>query len=150
MSQTPYAYDHLSITRYTFTSVGRKRIEKVVDFTDFGVKNTFNLAFGDMLPDGSIDDMASSNNGDIVKVLATVISILKDFTSKNPKAHVVFTGSTDERMKLYTRIIKSYYSIFSKEFNVSGFIKDGDRYNEVQFDPKVPLEYVVFLIKKII
>jgi hypothetical protein len=36
------------------------------------------MGFGDRLPDGSIDDTANSNNGDIVKVLATVIAVLKD------------------------------------------------------------------------
>ena len=30
-----------------------------------------------MLTDGEIDDMATSNNGDIVKVLATVVQILR-------------------------------------------------------------------------
>jgi hypothetical protein len=58
-----------------------------------------------ILSDGTIDDTSNSNNGDIVKVLATVISILKDFTLKNPKAYVFFTGSTDERVKLYVVLV---------------------------------------------
>src|SRR5882672_8774429 len=112
MYQTAYAYDHPDVTRYTFTSVGRKRIEKIVDFADLGMENVFNLAFGDLQPDGSVDDLSNSNNGDIVKVLATVISIMRDFTTKNPQACITFTGSTEERTKLYTRILKSYYSSF--------------------------------------
>lgn len=150
MYQTAYAYDHPDITRYTFTSVGRKRIEKIVDFADLGMGNVFNLAFGDLLPDGSVDDMSNSNNGDIVKVLATVISILRDFTTQNPQAHVTFTGSTEERTKLYTRILRSYYSGFSKEFTISGFVNTKDGYKEIQFDPKAVLDYVVFLIKRIV
>jgi len=108
------------------------------------------LAFGDLMPDGSIDDKSNSNNGDIVRVLATVIGILKDFTSENPAAYVAFTGSTEERMKLYTRILKSYYSIFNKEFKISGFIKVDDNFEEVQFDPKLTVNYTVFLIKRIV
>ena len=150
MYQTTYPYDHPDITRYTFTSVGKKRIEKIVDFTDLGMGSVFNLAFGDLAPDGSVDDMSNSNNGDIVKVLATVVSILRDFTTKNPQAQVTFTGSTDERTKLYTRILKSYHSSFSKEFTISGFVKEGDEYKMVPFDPGASLAYVVFLVKGIV
>jgi hypothetical protein len=39
-----------------------------LDFT-----NLYNLGFGDLLPDGKIDDKVTSNNGDIIKVLSTVI-----------------------------------------------------------------------------
>jgi hypothetical protein len=149
MHHSAYTYDHNTVTRYTFTSVGRKRIEKVVEFTDIGIENTFNLAFGDLLPNGSIDDTAISNNGDIAKVLATVISILKDFTTKNPQAHVAFTGSTDERIKLYARILKSYYSIFSADFKILAFIISGDTYKEVKFEPDAKVDYAVFLVKRI-
>ena len=150
MYQSPYEYKRHYTTRYTFTSVGRKRIEKIVDFTNFGIKNTFNLGFGDILPDGSVDDKANSNNGDIVKVLSTVVNILKDFTSRNPQALIAFTGSTQERMKLYTRILKSYYSTFIKEFKITAFINREGNYIEIPFDPKADLEYVVFLIKRIV
>ncbi len=76
--------------------------------------NIFNLAFGDLLPDASIDVNAVSNNGDIVKVLATVVDILKNFTSLDPGVSIYFLGSTSERTKLYARILRTYYLIFSK------------------------------------
>jgi hypothetical protein len=148
MSQPGYTFQSTTKTRYTFISTGRKRIEKLVEFSDFGLKDIYNLAFGDLKSDGSLDDTANSNNGDIIKVLATVISILKDFTAKNPRAYIAFTGSTGERMKLYARIIKSYYSVFKKEFTISGFIKSGKGYREVNFDPTQPQDYEVFLIKR--
>jgi len=150
MYHNTYVYDHPYVTRYTFTSVGRKRIEKVVDFADLGMENVFSLAFGDLLPDGSINDIANSNNGDLIKVLSTVISIMRDFTTKNPQAQITFTGSTSERTKLYARILRSQYLNFSREFVISGFVKSGDEYKEVQFDPKATLNYVVFLIKRIV
>jgi hypothetical protein len=150
MNKARYKYKKESVTRYTFTSVGRKRIEKLVDFTDLGIRNTYNLAFGDVLPDGKIDDMSNSNNGDIVKVMSTVIGILQDFTRKNPMGNVAFAGSTPERMKLYTRILKSYYTAFSKEFRITALVKAGERLKQVPFDPKKGDEYAVFLIKRII
>jgi hypothetical protein len=148
MTRVGYPYENPAATRYTFTSSGRKRIQKVVEFSDIGLKNTFNLAFGDLLPDGTIDDRAVSNNGDIAKVLATVVSIIKDFTFSNPRASIVFRGSTGERMKWYARILTSYYPIFSKEFTLSGFVRTGLRYEVVPFSDARMEEYEVFLIKR--
>ena len=128
MNHTAYKYDIPVVNRYVFTSMGKKRIEKVVEFSGIGLKDTFNLGFGDVLPDGTIDDLANSNNGDIVKVLVTIIGIIKDFTNKNPRAHIIFTGSTKERTDLYSRILRSYYSSFIEEFSISGFVKVGDSY----------------------
>ena len=149
MHQSPYLFKRTHFARYSFTSIGRRRIEKVVDFADLGINNTFNLAFGDLQKDGTFDDRANSNNGDIVKILTTVISILRDFLQDHPGAAVAFAGSTDERMKLYTRILKSYYSIFSKEFRITAFVGVGEGIEEVRFDPRVTHAYVVFLIKRI-
>jgi len=83
-------------------------------------------------------------------VLATVISILKDFTAKNPRAYIAFTGSTEDRMRLYARILKSYYPIFKKEFKISGFVETEKGYREVGFSPEQMQEYVVFLVKRIL
>jgi hypothetical protein len=94
----------------------------VVDFTPSGIKNIVNIGFGDLMPDGSIDDKANSNNGDIVKVLATIVEILKHFTIQHPQAVIYFRGNTVERTKLYTRVLKTYYSVFSKEFKMIGII----------------------------
>jgi hypothetical protein len=70
------------------------------------------MGFGDLLPDGTVDDKANSNNGDIAKVMVTVIEILKHFTSQHPSMEIYFEGSTAERTKLYGRILKAYYPIF--------------------------------------
>jgi len=107
MTQVPYPYKRLRPKRYIFISTGKKSIEKVVDFVPLGPGNIMNLAFGDLLPDGTIDDQVNSNNGDIIKVLATVIDILRHFTIQYPKAEIYFEGSTEERTKLYGRIIRT-------------------------------------------
>jgi hypothetical protein len=150
MNHTAYKYDIPVVNRYVFTSMGKKRIEKVVEFSGIGLKDTFNLGFGDLLPDGTIDDLANSNNGDIVKVLVTVIGIIRDFTTKNPHAHIIFTGSTKERTELYSRILRSYYSSFIEEFSISGFVKVGDSYKVIPFDPDMDLDFPFYLIKRIL
>lgn len=108
-----------------------------------------NLGFGDLRPDGSIDDKINSNNGDIVQVMATIIEILKDFTKNHPNAIIHFEGSTKERTRLYARILKTYYSTFSKEFHVFAFVEENGRDRLLQFDPRVNTEYSAFLVKKI-
>jgi len=149
MKDNTYPFDHTQGSRYTFTSIGKKRIAKEVVFTHTGIRNIVNMGFGDLLPDGSIDDKANSNNGDIVRVLATLVQILIDFTSKFPDAEVFFSGSTKERTKLYTRILRTYYTLFSKEFIINILIKDGDGYAELPFEPKADLKFLGFLIRRI-
>ena len=149
MKDSTYPYDHVQASRYTFTSIGKKRIAKEVVFTHTGIRNIVNMGFGDLLPDGSIDDKANSNNGDIVRVLATIVQILIDFTSKFPNTEIFFSGSTQERTKLYTRILRTYYASFNKEFTINVLIKERDGYSELPFEPKADLKFLGFLIKRI-
>jgi hypothetical protein len=107
------------------------------------------LGFGDLLPDGSIDDQAISNNGDIIKVLVTVVDILKDFTSLYPSSQVFFVGSTDERTKLYSRILKVYHAEFSKEFTILGALMIQRRLHYVPYESDSNKEYLAFIIKRI-
>jgi hypothetical protein len=149
MTHVPYSYKRPHSERYVFTSVGKKRIEKVVDFVPIGIKNIMNLGFGDLLPDGSVDDTANSNNGDLIKVLATVIGILRDYTAEYPQVEIFFAGSTIERTKLYTRILKTYYLTFSKEFTISAVAGSENVNKRIPFDPMANIEYLGFLIKRI-
>lgn len=105
MSLLSYPFSLTEATRYVFISEGKRSIEKIVEFTPLQISNTFNIAFGDALPDGSIDDMANSNNGDIIKVLSTVVKILEDFTDRFPESTVFFAGSTAERTMLYNAFL---------------------------------------------
>jgi len=149
MIRVSYPYKRIQSRRYAFVSDGKKQIQKIVDFVPIGKGNIVNLGFGDVLPDGSMDDTANSNNGNIIKVLATVIDILRDFTSLNPHSEVFFTGSTDERTKLYNRIIKMYYPTFSKEFVVAGALMIQDRIHYSPYDSEFDQEYLAFLVKRI-
>lgn len=107
------------------------------------------MGFGDLLPDGSVDDKANSNNGDLVKVLATVIEILKDFTSQNPGVEIYFEGSTKERTKLYDRILKTYYPIFIKDFEIACVLVVHGEFQIVPYDRSINNTYIAFIIKRI-
>lgn len=120
----------------------------MVDIVPVGIGNIFNLGFGDLLPDGTVDDMANSNNGDIVAVLATVIDILKNFTIEFPEAEIYFSGSTEERTRLYARILRTYFELFRKEFIISAIIYSNGGNRQVAFGPKVGGEYLGFLVKR--
>jgi hypothetical protein len=148
MKEDTYPFDQKQSSRYTFTSIGKKAILKEVVFTHTGVRNIVNMGFGDVLPDGSIDDKANSNNGDIVRVLATIVQILIDFARKFPDLEIFFTGSTLERTRLYTRILKTYYALLSKDFIIHGIVKEGKHLSELQFEPKADVNFVGFLIRK--
>jgi hypothetical protein len=148
MMQVSYPYKRLQSRRYGFISDGKRKIQKIVDFIPIGKRNIVSLGFGDLLPDGSIiDDKANSNNGDIIKVLATVVDILKDSTSLYPLSQVFFVGSTDERTKLYNRILKVYHAEFSKEFAILGALMIEGRIHYTPYEPESNKEYLAFLIK---
>jgi hypothetical protein len=149
MKDKTYQYSRIQGTRYTFTSIGKKRIVKQVIFTPTGIRNVINMGFGDLMPDGTIDDKVNSNNGEIVRVLATTVEILSDFTSMNPNTRIFFVGSTKERTRLYSRVLKTYYLNFSKQFIIRVLVKDDDAYSLLPFEPKRDLEYSGFLIERI-
>jgi hypothetical protein len=62
---------------------------------------------------------------------------------------IYIEGSTVERTKLYTRILTTYYPIFSKEFSIVGVINRENRKEPVLFEVKSDVEYFAFLIKRI-
>jgi hypothetical protein len=149
VNQRPYSYDRNHATRYTFVSRGKRgAIIKLVEFTPTVVKNIFNLGFGDLQPDGSIDDTANSNNDDIVKVLASVIHIIQDFTTEYIDVKIIFTGSTSRRTTLYHRILKMYYQSFIKEFVITGLINSEKGLVEVPFEPRGSVKYLAFFVKR--
>jgi hypothetical protein len=66
MMQVSYPYKRLQSWRYGFVSDGKRKIQKIVDFIPIDKRNIVSLGFEDLLPDGSVDDKANSNNGDII------------------------------------------------------------------------------------
>jgi hypothetical protein len=95
--------------RFEFTSLGKRKIEKVVIFQHTNLENYYNLVLGDLLIDGTLDAFTESKNGDMEKILATVIQTIFAFLAHFPNAKVAFSGSTASRTRLYNIIL-------SKEF----------------------------------
>ena len=77
---------------YEFTSIGRNgKIKKVVEYSKMNIENFYNLAFGDYDDvTGEINDMIITNNGDSLKVLATVASTAYAFTGKYPSMDICY------------------------------------------------------------
>lgn len=93
----------------------------MVEYSETGRENVFNLAFGDYDEETkSINDLSVTNNGDSLKVLATVASTVYAFTEKNPRAMIFATGSSDARTRLYRMGITNHLFEIQKDFDVFG------------------------------
>ena len=149
MAQIAYPYKRQGYERYIFTSVGRNRIVKLVDFSPTKTKNLYHLGFGDLMPDGTLDYTVNSNNGDIVKVLMTIIQIIRDFTAQFPEIMIFFSGSSEERIQMFRRFLVRYYEYFKDEFIITAFILTNVFFEEVEFDPQYYDTYFAFFIKRI-
>ena len=86
---------------FGFISTGPKgNIRKLVQFSLIDEAGFYNLSFGDFNFDtGEIDDKAITDNGDSVKVLATVVSAVYSFCDLLPNAWIYATGSTAARTR---------------------------------------------------
>lgn len=91
--------------RYEFTSIGEKEIRKVIVYQQTDLPDFFSLTLADVLPDGSLDVFVESKNGDMEKILATVIQTMLAFLFHNPEAKIAFSGSTAHRTRLYNIIL---------------------------------------------
>ena len=112
---------------YSFISEGvRGTIKKMVIFSYTGEQKIYNLGFGDYDPETkTINDEIITNNGDSLKVLATVASTVYAFSKKNPKAWILATGSTNVRTRLYRMGITNNITEINKDFVVFGLNKEG-------------------------
>jgi hypothetical protein len=111
---------------YEFTSIGPNGyIKKIVQFSQMEENDVYNLAFGNVSIDGSIDDYTTNNNKDRDKILATVAAIVFDFTSAYPNSYVFFVGSTKERTRLYRMAISLNFEELDKTFIIYGLNEKG-------------------------
>ena len=111
---------------YEFSSEGpRGSIKKIVEYSKTSTENVFNLGFGDYDEElKSIDDLYVTNNGNSLKVLATVASTVYAFTNKYPNARILATGSTAVRTRLYRMGITNNLIEIKKDFEVFGLKDD--------------------------
>jgi hypothetical protein len=147
MNAPKYDYSKASEdSLYIFLSIGAKgAIPKVVIYEQMQ-ENLYNLAFGDYDPiTKEISDESVSNNGDMVKVLATVIQTLRDFFATYPSALVMIQGSTPIRTKLYQRIIKNNLAEIETEFRVLALLHE----EAIPEIPNFTKEYQIFHLSKL-
>ena len=130
---------------FEFYSEGPKGIiKKVVEYQKTSDENVYNLAFSDFDEDAKgIDDLSVTNNGDSIKVLATVASTVYAFIEKHPKVWIIATGSTSARTRLYRMGITNNLNEISEDFLIFGFTKD-EHWEEFV----VGKDYVAFLLTK--
>lgn len=131
--------------QFEFISEGTKgQIAKRVEYTYVPEYGFWNLGFGDYNPaTGNIDDQIVSDNGDGRKVLATVVFTLNEFLALNPHSTVFFSGSTDQRTRVYGWAIVQYWQDIFDELIVYGLTEDGDQ------EPFIPRrDYIGFLITR--
>jgi len=115
-----------NLTVFEFISEGPKgKIQKIVQFSETNMNGAFNLAFGDKnIETGELDDRAVSNNGDINKILATVVASVLVFTERNYDALIFAKGSTKARTRIYRMGISKYYDEISSQFELFGLLND--------------------------
>ena len=113
---------------YEFSSEGpRGSVKKIVQYSKTSTENVFNLGFGDYNEElKSIDDLSVTNNGDSLKVLATVASTVYAFTNKYPNAWILATGSTAVRTRLYRMGITNNLAEISEDFEIFGYDAKGN------------------------
>ncbi|HFA51619.1 MAG TPA: hypothetical protein ENJ95_21610 [Bacteroidetes bacterium] len=125
MSAAPYPIKTEDELVFSFVSEGpRGRIRKIVRFDLIG-PGLYNLGFGDQLENSlDFDDFANTNNGDMKKVLATVISTIFLFFEKYPNQALYVEGSDSIRTRLYIRIANNYFDGFKETIAIYGGIKN--------------------------
>jgi len=89
------------------------------------VPNYFNLAFGDVEEDGTIDDYSISDNGDRNKILATIAFIVDAYLNRYPGRLIYFKGSTQERTRLYRMAVGLNLDELLLKYEIFAEQKDG-------------------------
>jgi hypothetical protein len=132
---------------FQFESEGPKgRIKKVVQFVQTSNNDIYNLAFGNLNKDGSIDDETTNDNRDRNKILATVAATVYEFTSEYPGKIIFFCGTTSERTRLYRMALTVNLEELKRDFHIYGVLKGIDSFERVAFRKGV--DYYGFMVKR--
>lgn len=129
---------------FEFLSEGPKgKIRKIIKFEKTSKDKVYNLGFGDLNETtGEVDDKVVTDNGDMEKVLATVVGAVYAFTDKYPKYWVYAVGSTAARTRRYQMGISRFLTDVKRDFEVYG-LKEG------AWEPfRVGVNYEGFLAKR--
>lgn len=137
----------LSNRSYRFVSVGKHgEIPKIVIFQKVE-ENYFNLFLSDFVNNAIGDDRGVTDNGDLPKVMATVIQIIGLFLDRYARASILITGSDSIRKRLYARIIHNHYEELSAIYEVQCTEASGLAYKPYFVSDKeyVPYSFLIRL-----
>ncbi|NML20769.1 hypothetical protein HHL16_07780 [Pseudoflavitalea sp. G-6-1-2] len=149
MNYDRYEFGYVSedAREFRFCSSGPKgEIEMKVQMDDISMPQACNLSFGNLLPDGSVDDQVINRNLDRNKVLATVASAVFTFTAVFPEKKILFVGSCSARTRLYRMAIANNLEELSINFDIYGIKSAGGLYYQEPFSKGV--DYSVLLIQR--
>ncbi len=119
---------------FQFISEGPKgKIKKVIQFSQTKNKDIYNLAFGNLNNDGTIDDETTNDNKDRNKILATVAATVYEFTARYTDKTIFFYGSTAERTRLYRMALSTNIKELEKDFYVYGILQEKFLFRRVPF-----------------
>ena len=82
--------------------------------------NVYNLCFGPLKDDGTIDDTAQISHQDLNKVFSTIIFFSLTFLQENPNFTIGLDGSDDVRAYLYHRMFRSNKTSLDEYFMALG------------------------------
>jgi hypothetical protein len=121
LDRYPY-YANPSFFDFDFESEGPKgKIRKIARFVKIR-RSLYSFGFGDLDENtADISDTVVSNNGDGVKVLATVAIIVYDFTAVYRDAAIYIEGSTPARTRWYQMNIGAHFVEINTIFEIYGF-----------------------------
>jgi hypothetical protein len=138
-----YVADDLSI--FEFISSGKHgHIRKRILFQPTDFKGVYNLAFGDLSPDGEIDDQTVSNNGDRDKILATIVRSVDLYTNRYPRRWIYLMGNTNGKARLYRMAVTLHFKELSEKFEVYCRVEGETEFLRFQKD----LPVTGFLVKR--
>lgn len=129
---------------YYFQSIGKSVIPKIVVYQPLeGSDNVVELAFGNLMPNFSIDVFAIDDNDDMSIVITTVIYTIFDYLNYYPEKKVYFKGSTPSRTRLYRVAIAKMIDKIEPIYQVYGLISDSEMeiFNKNQ-------TYIAYLISR--
>ena len=113
---TVYEKDDLSVFEFESLGPSGYSIRKRITFAKTEVNGVYNLAFGNLRENGSLDDEAISGDRDMV--LATVVQAVDRYTSRYPRRWIYFCGSSPARTRLYRMLIGLNLTELSERFEI--------------------------------
>ena len=113
---------------YEFESISEQKIvtKAIAFYADYQNSESFELIFGDLRSDGTIDVKTQSKNRDMTQILGTVMQTVYYFFELYPSKNVTFMGSTDSRNRLYRVLISKFLLEQDDHFQVFGLTFDNE------------------------